>query len=437
MPALIGILLALSTLSGSSEPAPNLVLITFDTTRADHLSVYGYEQPTTPHLEKLASEGVLFEQAYSPVSLTGPSHASIMTGRYPHRHGAVRNGVPLPEGIPTLAEILGRHGYQTAAFLSGWTLKGRLSGLDRGFAHYDERMPNRVSLVTVQRDGRLTTDAALEWLREREPGPFFLWLHLFDPHTPYVLHEGTPITTEGRKQRAYDTEIRHADAQAGRLLAELEEQGLDGSTLVVLAGDHGESLGEEGVWGHSRSVAPEVLAVPLLLRWTGELPSGRSVSDPVNLVDILSTILGLLDIAEVPEHDGLDLSALARGTSPGWPGRRLWFAAYPGVRRGGLKLFQRKRAPIKVGYLENGWRVVWDPKTDEVHVEPAALPAGQAGAGAARAGAAATGPPLPPDAERAREEVVRWIASQHAPAAPDAVIDEDDEERLRSLGYVP
>lgn len=437
MSLLTGILVLLATLSGTPEPPPNLVLITFDTTRADHLSVYGYEQPTTPHLENLAAEGVLFQQAYSPVSLTGPSHASIMTGRYPHRHGAVRNGVPLPEGVPTLAEILRGQGYETAAFLSGWTLKGRLSGLDRGFAHYDDRMPNRVRLVTAQRDGRLTTDAALEWLRGHEEGPFFLWLHFFDPHTPYTLRADMPITTEGNKQRAYDTEIRHADEQAGRLLAELEILGLEESTLVVLAGDHGESLGENGAWGHSKSVAPEVLSIPLILRWPGKLPAGRAVPDPVSLVDLLSTILSLLGIEEVPEHDGLDLSALARGDSPGWPGRRLWFASFPGVRRGGLKIFQRKRAPIRVGYLENGWRVIWDPKTDAVLVEAAPDPTPLGGRGAARAGAAAPGPALPPDAAGAREELVRWIVTDRAPTAAAPPLDKEDEERLRSLGYIP
>jgi arylsulfatase A-like enzyme len=437
MPLLTGILVALATLSATAEPPTNLVLITFDTTRADHLSVYGYAQPTTPRMEDLAAEGVLFERAYSPVSLTGPSHASIMTGRYPHRHGAVRNGVPLSEGLPTLAEILESRGYQTAAFLSGWTLKGGLSGLDRGFVHYDDRMPNRVRLVTAQRDGQLTTDAALEWLGKREEGPFFLWLHLFDPHTPYTLREGMPITTEGKKRRAYDTEIRHADEQAGRLLAELERRGLEKSTLVVLAGDHGESLGEHGVWGHSKSVAPEVLAVPLIFRWPGELPAGRTVADPVSLVDLLSTILSLLEVEKVPEHDGLDLSALARGSSPGWPGRRLWFASYPGVRRGGLKIFQRKRAPIRVGYLERGWRVVWDPKTDEVLVEEAPAPNPLALSGEARAGGAAPGPSLPPDAATAREELVRWIVTGQAPTAHAPPLDKEDEERLRALGYVP
>lgn len=425
---------------GSPAATPNLLLLTYDTTRADHLSVYDYPQPTSPVLEELARGGVRFENAFTPVGLTGPAHASILTGLHPHRHGAVRNGIPIVEGTPTLATLLEARGYDTAAFLSGWTLKARLCGLAPGFDHYDDKMPNRTRLVTTQRDGRQTVDAALAWLDGPRQEPFFLWIHLFDPHAPYRRHKGMPITGDQSKIRAYDTEIRYADLQAGRVLRELEARGMAGRTLVVMAADHGESLGEGGVWGHSYSATPEVLQVPLILRWPGRLPVGRVVQDPVSLVDVTPTVLSLMGLGADLTHDGRDLSRLARGTAPGWPSRRTWFVSYAGVRRGPMKIFSRRgsRQPLKAGYREGPWRVVWDLKRDTVTLEPLGPVAGPVAGIRVRAGGAAESPPVPPDAERAREEIDRWLrtgARLHEGGAPE--VSEDDLDRLRSLGYVP
>ncbi|HYH44672.1 MAG TPA: sulfatase, partial [Thermoanaerobaculia bacterium] len=242
------------TAAGSSDGA-SLLLVTLDTVRADRLGGYGYAAAETPTLDRLAREGVRFAAASTNAPLTLPAHASLLTGLLPPRHGLRNNGAGrLPE-VPTLAAVLAAAGYRTAAFVSSFVLDRRF-GLDRGFAVYDddvERDAGGGVALDAERRGDRTVERALAWLSAKTPEtldrerPFFLWVHLYDAHAPYA----PPAPYDSRHRgRPYDGEIAFADAQVGRLVAELERRGLAGRTLVAVTADHGEALGEHGELTH-------------------------------------------------------------------------------------------------------------------------------------------------------------------------------------------
>ncbi len=315
------LLLCLTLACGQTESPRRVVLITIDTLRADRVGCYGAEHAHTPTLDALAARGVRFDTAISPVPLTLPSHASILTGLDPPRHGVHDNTLfRLSDEIPTLAERARAGGLETAAFVGALVLD-RQYGLARGFDLYDDRM-------SLRRSGRLTgfaerradrvVDAALAWL-EGASDSFFLWVHLYDPHAAY---DPPPGFKAAFPDDPYAGEIAYADAQLGRLLAALDARWTDGRTLIVATSDHGESLGEHHEPGHGYTVYEATQRVPLLIRGPG-FPAGRVVEPVVRLVDLAPTVLGALGLAPLPEVDGLDLGPLVAGkTSRGEvPGR--------------------------------------------------------------------------------------------------------------------
>jgi choline-sulfatase len=304
--------------SGATTPtrAPDILLITLDTTRADRLGSYGYGAAATPHLDRLAREGVRFERALSPVPLTLPAHASLMTSRDPFRHGVRNNGhFVLPDDVPTLAEALAARGYDTAAFVSSFVLD-RQFGLARGFGHYDDALddpvPGQFVSLELERRGDRTVAAARAWLGEaarRDAGrPYFVWVHLYDAHEPYAPPSPFRERFEGRP---YDGELAFQDAVVGELL---EATGFGGaaSPLVVVAGDHGESLGEHGESTHGLFVYDGVLRVPLIVAWPPRVRPA-TVSTPVRLVDLAPTILDLAGGPGLDGADGLTLRGLLEG----------------------------------------------------------------------------------------------------------------------------
>ncbi len=296
--------LLLSSVSALATP-PSVLLITVDTLRADHLGCYGYSRIETPALDGLAREGIRFEHAYAQVPITLPSHAVILTGTYPMFNGVrdfTSNG--LPTTIPTLAEVLRRRGYRTAAFVSSFAVHS-MWGLNRGFETYDDQIglaPSRAGdLFLVERRGDRTVDRFLAWL-SRAPGrPFFVWLHLYDPHSPYQPPE--PYRTR-YSSHPYDGEIAFDDAQLGKVFARLQALGLYRNTFIVLASDHGESLGEHGESEHGFFVYNSTLRVPLILKPPEATPQvarrGGQVTEPVGTVDIAPTIA---QVAKVPAED--------------------------------------------------------------------------------------------------------------------------------------
>ncbi len=285
------------------------MLVTIDTLRADHLGCYGAEPSATPTLDALAARGARFENAISPAPLTLPSHATLLTGLDPPRHGVRANGAyRLGPSFPTLAERLGGEGLATAAFVSAFVLERRF-GTARGFDHYDDALGVQLDDIGVaSRPAGATVDAALAWL-EDAPERFFLWLHLYDPHAPYE-----PPEPHGTRQlgQPYLGEIAYADAELGRLLAALEARFDDGGTLVVVTSDHGESLGEHGEPTHAFGVYDATQRVPLLLAGP-KVPAGRVVEPVVRLADVTPTVLELFGLPPLAEQSGASLLPLLAG----------------------------------------------------------------------------------------------------------------------------
>lgn len=320
----------------AEPPVPdNLLLVSLDTTRLDHLSTYGYPRPTSPHLDALAQDGVVFRNALSQWTATNPSHTSMFTGLYPHTHGVGTNTARLPEELSTLAEIMRAAGRSTGAFVSGYTLRANKSGIERGFDLYDGRVES------TRRDGRETGRLAVEWLEGRQPDePWFLFLHFYDAHGPYrgdgryldlfrsqeagprLRHipsyqrrqdaDGNPLLHLNDYVDRYDAEIRYQDEVMGDVLAAID---LD-RTLVMVVSDHGETFNERNKGknlSHATGVPDEQIRIPFVVRSPGvEAASYREV---VETVDILPTVLELMGIESDPASpvEGESLVPLLRG----------------------------------------------------------------------------------------------------------------------------
>ena len=284
----------------------NLLVITLDTMRADRLEMYGFSGVETPALERIANEGLVFDEAFAAVPLTLPSHASIFTGIYPFRLGVRDNaGAPVPTEFTTLAERLRLHGLRTSAFVASAVLAPD-RGLAQGFDVYSAGTSPRCPGMPARRQATTVVDEAIEWLRANDSRRFFTWIHLFDTHRPYDL----PAEFRDTHYDPYLAAIQYEDAQISRLIAHLESRNLLANTLIVVAGDHGESLGDHGEDGHGIFVYQETLRVPLLMRGPG-IVAGRT-SSVARLIDVTPTVLTRFGIAD-SSMDGIDLLRADRG----------------------------------------------------------------------------------------------------------------------------
>jgi choline-sulfatase len=308
------------SLRGSAPPAGSplsLLLITLDTTRADHLGCYGYTRARTRHLDQLAREGVRFEWAFSPAPITLPAHASILTGLYPFAHGVRNNGnFYLSDKFETVTTILQKRGYRTAAFISSFILDRRY-GLARGFDAYDDRMEGeRAQILALEAERRgdrtaLALDAWLARYAADASAPFFAWLHLYDPHEPY---HAPPPFGPAFADSPYDGEIAFDDAIVASVMDKLDQLGLKDRTLVAIIGDHGESLGDHGEETHSMFVYDAAIRVPFILWRPGLLPAGTVVTDPVRATDLAPTVLELLGAPPLRTDHGRSLVGLIHGS---------------------------------------------------------------------------------------------------------------------------
>jgi arylsulfatase A-like enzyme len=420
--------------AGPAEAA-NVLLVTFDTTRADHFSCYGYPLLTTPRSDSLAKRGVLFTRASTVIPVTGPGHASIMTSLYPRDHGAIRNGVPMADGVPTLATILSSHGYRTAAFVSGWTVRGKLTRLDRGFHTYDDDMTDRYHVVNSQRPGDETADNAIAWLESNKHEPFFIWLHFFDPHAPYKSHglslepnpaANQPLSTR-RKLKQYDQEIAFADAQLGRVLDALDRIDATDSTLIVLTADHGEAFGEHDESGHGRRLYQTTQHVPLILVHPA-LAGGERSDLSATTLDIVPTILSLLRRPPLPLAQGIALNE-ALQTPLAYRDREIYQEAFPGARKGIWKIFGKRLTgePLQVAVRRGNWKAILDPRADEVQLFDLARDPGETRNLAAEEGA---------PAEQFHPLLTAHAAKEWNPPASESTLTEDDRRRLEALGYI-
>ncbi len=302
----------------------NLLLVTLDTTRADRIHAYGFDGIETPNLDRLAREGVLFEQAVAPAPLTLPAHSSIFTGKFPPAHGVRDNGgFFLDDRETTLAERLQARGFTTGGFVGAYVLDhkwGVAQGFQTYFDDFDLTKYQSLSLGSVDRPGNEVADKALAWLAGAARSRFFGWVHFYDAHSPYEPPE--PFASRYRGH-PYVGEIAFVDSQVGRLLSFLDEHDLAKNTVVIVMGDHGESLGEHGESTHGFFVYQSTMHVPLIIRAPYDSMSGRRVADTVRSIDILPTAMELLGVNTGEQFAGASLVPLLTGAK-----RELGLSAY-------------------------------------------------------------------------------------------------------------
>ena len=439
--------------STSAENLPNLVLITVDTLRADHLSSYGYHLATSPNIDRLASEGVRFARAYSPIPLTGPSHISLFTSRFPQEHGARINGLAVPEDSKWLflPQILRKLGYRNAAFVSAWTLTDRLTQLGQWFDIYDQNLTQSHQVFHSSRFAEDVTPPAIEWLRDNRDRPFFLWVHYFDPHSPYHLRtefaspesNGHPDNSadwankeDQKRIHKYDSEIGYVDHHIGKLLAELDDLELRDSTIVALTADHGESLGEHGYVGHGRRLFEGIVHIPLILRYPRTIPAGRVIPRAASLLDLTPT---LLELALGKEKTAtLPVSFAGRSTAPAiiegesLPRRPIRYVAFAG-RKGFAPRWmswlwaRNSTLPLHLGETVGFRKLVWTPgekslsvvnlEQDPLGLKPAVLGNGDK------------------EYQAMAASLKRWFEATDLDEG-DITMNERDIEVLKSLGYM-
>ncbi len=285
----------------SAQQAPPVILISIDTLRADHLSAYGYRKIQTPNIDSFAQQGTVFTQMESQIPLTLPSHTSLFTSTYPFENGIEENAEIVPAGVVTLASVLRSHGYKTAAFV-GSNILDRSCGLAQGFDEYDSPFGG----ARVRRDGALVLRAASAWLSAHSNQPAFVFVHLFDLHTPYQL-----MPQKGSNEpetKGYDAELVYVDRILGRFRQSLIDSGWWKQSIVALLADHGESLGDHGELSHGYFIYESTVHVPLIVHWPDGSPKyPERVTEPGGLIDVAPTILDALHLAAPPSFDGISL----------------------------------------------------------------------------------------------------------------------------------
>ena len=391
----------------------NVLLVTLDTTRPDRLGAYGYDKARTPAIDSLAAGGVRFANAYCPVPMTLPSHCSILTGTGPLYHKVHNNGTYyLNKDIVTLTERLKEKGYATAAFVSSFNVDSRF-GVGKGFDVFDDRFGEDEMIKTFrsERGAGETTAAFLSWLDGKPGGPFFSWIHYYDPHMPYQ----PPPPFKEEFADPYDGEIAYMDACFGKVLARLREKGLLDRTLIVIAGDHGEALGEKGEVDHGVFIYDVTMKVPLLFHAPRNLPRGRVVESRVRLIDIMPTVL---DALKMP------VDKAVQGTSllPYMEGRK----------KDDLPCYLESYYPLEtygwselVGLIDGDWKFIRAPRPElyDIKTDPGEtrdLVEKQAGAASAMM--------------RKLKDAI--AANSSDLALSRRKLSREEEERLRSLGYV-
>lgn len=394
----------------------NVLLITVDTLRADHVGAYGYRAGTTPVIDGLAHDGLRFERTYAHVPMTLPSHTSLLTARYPTRTGVRDNGVfRLGADTPTLATSLKAAGYRTAAFVGAFVLDARF-GLNRGFDVYDDRMRAADIEEVAERRAEDVLNPAFQWINNRQlpigdrPLPWFAWIHLYDPHEPYA----PPEPYRSRYAAApYDGEIAYADAALGAFLDRLRGAGALANTLIVVASDHGESLGEHGERTHGLFAYDATLRVPLVM-WAPSRIRPAIVQETVRLVDVAPTVLDLAAAPPLSAADGRSIRPFASGERP-YDDPGSYFEALNAN-------FTRDWAPL-IGVIRRGFKLIELPAPELYDL---ARDPSEAHNIYAREPATA----------RELEALLDRIVPAGGSMAAAAPLDPDAEARLRSLGYV-
>jgi len=394
-----------------AAPGAPVVIVSVDTLRADHLPAYGYSGVATPNLDALRRDAVLFENAYSHVPLTLPSHTTIFTGLLPPQNGVRDNlGYALGPQPATLAAFLKAHGYATGGAVSSIILS-HATGVSRGFDFWEDNVePTRASqsISRVQRGGGDTEALLADWVSGKAAGPFFAFLHLFEPHTPYE----PPEPYRSRYPLLYDGEIARADEIVGDFVRFLKQRDLYDRALVVFLSDHGEGLNDHGEDEHGVLLYREEIHVPLMVKFPASSHAGETVKAPVALVDVFPTVADVLGIDPPPGLAGRSLAALVRGPVPGSSNRRIYSETlYPRLHLGWSDL-----ASLVDGrdhYIESPHPELYDVVADPG--EKSDLAAG-----------------LPPAFRSMRAELDKMPRPMEPPGASDP----EQVQKLASLGYI-
>jgi choline-sulfatase len=350
----------LFTLSASVPPPsktqPDIFLITVDTLRADHVHCYGYEHIETPALDALAHDGIRFASAFTPSPITNTSHASILTGLLPGSHGVTDFAVPLSPAHPTVAELLKKQSYHTAAFIGAIILDSKTlaPGFGRGFDYYDnfpEHPQTKSRFGRVERRGMDVVQHAEAWVSKHPTGPHFLWVHLYDPHDPY---EPPAPYSQTYKDRLYDGEIAYADSALAHFIAYLKQSGRYRNAVILVVGDHGEGLGEHNEDTHGIFLYDSTTHVPVIVKLPAALHAGTTVFAQVRTVDVVPTLLELAGAPVLERSDGEALTPYFAGTGESdrpafgetdYPLRFGW-APLRSVRSDGFKFIQAPRPEL-------------------------------------------------------------------------------------------
>ena len=392
----------------------NVVLISIDTCRADHLSCYGHSRPTTPHIDAVARDGVLFQRAQTTNCLTLPAHCSMLTGTTPNYHGVHLNQTyTLDAANVTLAEILQESGYQTGAFVGAFPLHSRF-GLDQGFDTYDQQFSKVSSGKFLdERVAQEVSQAAISWLDQQRDKPFFLFAHFFDPHQPYEPPTEFESAVGNDK---YDAEIAYTDFCIGQVIQRLKELDLFDSTLIMITADHGEGLGEHLESTHGFFIYQSTMRVPLIIK-APHCAAGQTVDDAVSLVDIVPTVLGSLGLSVPTQVQGVDLSGYLSGQSEPAEDRFLYSESWNTTRF--------NCCPLR-GLVHGHWRYIWSlrPELYDLNRDPAEA-----------SNLIETEPQIATQLQARLEEM---LADQHEwdENRDLSVADQETLQRLQSLGYV-
>ena len=392
----------------------NVLLITMDTTRADRLGCYGYKRAKTPNLDNLAAKGVEFLNVYCQVPLTTPSHCSILTGTYPLYHQVRNNGTyALSPALVTLAEVLEGKGFATAAFVSSFTVDSRF-GLDQGFEVYDDKFAEAQAFKALnsERKAEKTFEAFSRWLGKNQARSFFCWVHFYDPHLPY--DPPAPYNVEFADS-LYDGEIAYMDQVIGKTIEALREKGLLAKTLVILAGDHGEAFGEKVEAGHGVFIYDGTMKVPLIFYAENHLPAGLVIKSRVRLIDLMPSVLDMLNVPVNKDVQGTSLLPYIEGKKDGDLTCYLE-SYYPPETFGWSEL---------VGIIDGDWKFIRAPRSELYNLKTDAKEEKDLVSREARTAALLN---------RKLEEIIKAGTSKTKPGR--RTLSREEEDRLRSLGYI-
>ncbi|HEV2855928.1 MAG TPA: sulfatase [Thermoanaerobaculia bacterium] len=427
-----------ATQQAREESKPNILLIGFDTLRADALGAWGRNPSLTPSLDRLAEQSDVWLDAYSAFNVTNPSFTSILTGLYGKNHGVYDLQTPLPPNHTTLAELLSGAGYDTLAFISASHLGNHNSGLGQGFA--------QVSTATEHYAAEMPIDMTMDWLEDRagkNSKPFFIWLHLFDPHTPHTPPQpyalgfrpaqalglapvrawipfrqpeprGFTDPILGGERDLYDGEVAYLDRQTGRLIDFLESRGLLENTLVAVVADHGENLGDHGIRFRHVGLFDTTTHVPLMIRWPGREREGRRIEGLVQTIDLFPSLVAAAGL-KVPRQDGTALEELTQGE-----------------RRGRRAVFSEHAGRLGVTVRTRDWRYGLSQGNEKFFPDGPYLYDLKADPGETR-NLAGQGRPIEKELNGL---LLRWVADrQRNPNPRSRDLTEEEERKLRALGY--